>query len=118
MSEGKKVLVVEDNRVTAKIVNHMLKKLGYVVLDTVKTGKEAMDKSKKWRPDVVILDFELEDEINGIEVAEEIHSFSQIPIVFLTSHIHNEAITNSYIYVNKMAFKINDLERAMEKALG
>ena len=84
--ETKKILVVDDELDIVKVVESRLKANGYEVI-TSPDGQDGLDKAKKEKPDLIILDLMLPD-IDGSDVAVELlkHPLtSQIPIIFLTS---------------------------------
>ena len=113
MTQPIKVLVVEDNRITARIVQSMLRRLGYEVLEVVSHGEEFVKRAKELRPDVVISDVELEGDMNGIEAAKKL---PDLPIAFLTGHCGSEKL-KGFIIIDKQGFKAEDLKAAIEKAL-
>lgn len=61
-----KVLVVEDSPIMRKLITDILKNDPEIeVIDTAKTGKEAIEKAKSLKPDVITLDIEM-PEMDGI----------------------------------------------------
>lgn len=79
------ILVVEDERITAKDIKKSLEKAGYKVPATVTTGEEAIKFCEEKVPDLVLMDIKLEGEVDGIEAAETIISKFSVPIIYLTS---------------------------------
>jgi len=66
MNEKIKVLVVDDSTVMRKLISDILKNDPQIeVINTAKTGKEAIEKAKNLKPDVIILDIEM-PEMDGI----------------------------------------------------
>ena len=66
MNEKIKVLVVDDSTVMRKLISDILKNDPQIeVVDTAKTGKEAIEKAKNLKPDVITLDIEM-PEMDGI----------------------------------------------------
>lgn len=83
--EKKRILVVDDDPVTLKVVRAMLEKGGYAV-ETALSGKEALDKVKQKRPDLAILDIVM-PEMDGVEVLNRIKEIDEnIAAVMLTAH--------------------------------
>ena len=68
------ILVVEDERITAKDIKNSLEKAGYNVPAMVATGEDAIQFTDENRPDLVIMDIKLEGNIDGIDAAETIRS--------------------------------------------
>ena len=66
MNDKIKVLVVDDSTVMRKLISDILKNDPQIeVIDTAKTGKEAIEKAKNLKPDVITLDIEM-PEMDGI----------------------------------------------------
>jgi len=82
-----KVLVVEDSKVTLKVICNYLERMGIQPL-TAETGKDALDIYRREHPDIILLDGKLPD-IDGFEVAREIRGLEKkkdwTAIIFLTS---------------------------------
>ncbi|HEY9600565.1 MAG TPA: ATP-binding protein [Allocoleopsis sp.] len=87
-----KILVVEDEWITARDIKNSLEKLDYVVSEPVATGKDAIQKAIEFQPDVILMDIVLQGEIDGIEAAASIQSRYQVPIVFLTAYSDRETL--------------------------
>jgi PAS domain S-box-containing protein len=83
---GKKILVVEDEFITGADLQSKLKKMGYDVPVVVDTGRKAIQTAGEMRPDLVLMDITLKEEMTGIEAAERIGSDYNIPVIFLTAH--------------------------------
>ncbi|MGB9201855.1 response regulator [Methanobacterium sp.] len=81
-----KILVVEDERITAEDIKKSLEKAGYKVPAIVSTGEDAIKFSEKYKPDLVLMDIVLEGKIDGIEAAEIIRTKFDIPVIYLTAY--------------------------------
>ncbi|MGQ5522087.1 two-component system response regulator [Chitinimonas sp. PSY-7] len=79
------VLIVEDERIIALDLKQNLLSLGYEVCQTATTGLMAIQYAIELRPDIVLMDINLEGDMDGIEAAKQIHNEVNIPIVFLTA---------------------------------
>ncbi len=67
-----KVLIVDDSPLVRKMVTRILKKDPIIeVLDTAKDGKEALEKIKNLKPDVITLDIEMPG-FTGLDVLREL----------------------------------------------
>jgi PAS domain S-box-containing protein len=120
MITEKQILVVEDEVITAMDIQRRLKTLGYSVPATVCSGEEAIIKVKENKPDLVLMDINLNGKMDGIEAASQIHSFSDIPIIYLTAYSDEETlarakITEPYAYIIK-PFKDRELQINLEIA--
>jgi PAS domain S-box-containing protein len=105
-TSGRVILLVEDERVSAKIITRILEKHGYTVIHAA-TGEEAVLIAGSDRKiDLLLSDIELGGGIDGTAAAEEILRFRNIPALFLTSHTEPEIVGKtekiySYGYVVK-----------------
>src|SRR5659263_614295 len=97
MTEGKQILVVEDEIITAMDIQQRLKNLSYNVPVVVSTGEEAIKKVKENNPDLVLMDINLYGEMDGIEAASQIHSFSDIPVIYLTAFSDDKTLERAKI---------------------
>src|SRR5690554_7149990 len=65
-----KVLVVEDESIVSKDIQHSLKRLGYVISGASATGEKAIQLASEERPSIVLMDIMLKGDMNGIEAAD------------------------------------------------
>ena len=81
----KKVLVVDDNILNLKVANRALSDLN-IKIDEVTSGKEAIEKVKKNKYDIVLLDIMM-PEMDGVKTLEELKKLDNynIPTVALTA---------------------------------
>ncbi|MCH2223195.1 MAG: response regulator [Crocinitomicaceae bacterium] len=115
------VLVVEDESIVSKDIQHSLKKLGYNVVGASATAEKAIEMAISENPDVVLMDIMLKGKMNGIEAAEQIRLNSSIPVIFLTAYadestLSKAKITEPYGYILK-PFKEIDLHTTIEMAI-
>ena len=82
------VLVVEDERKIRELVRGYLERAGLQVLST-SSGAEALTLARQHPPDLVVLDLRLPD-VPGEDVARELRTFSQVPILMLTARSSEE----------------------------
>ncbi|MBD0309598.1 MAG: response regulator, partial [Microcoleus sp. T1-bin1] len=82
----KKILIVEDESIIAEDISDSLISLGYRITGMVYSGEEAIEAAAKCRPDLVLMDVNLQGEIDGITAAAEIRARFQIPVVYLTAY--------------------------------
>ncbi len=89
-----KTLVVEDTRISLKVVSHFLSRMGITPIPA-ETGEKAVELFLAERPDMVLLDVVLPD-IDGFEVARRIRDLEKpgdwTPILFLTSMTDDAAL--------------------------
>lgn len=80
---GKKVLVVDDEKLIVKGIRFSLEQDGMDV-DCAYDGEEALQKIKDKSYDIILLDVML-PKLNGFEVCQQVREFSSVPIVMLTA---------------------------------
>jgi PAS domain S-box-containing protein len=118
---AKTLLLVEDDSVMASAHAKLLEDNGYAVL-IAETGERAIEQIKSLSFDLVLMDIDLGDGIDGTEAARQILNLIEIPIVFLTSHSEKELVEKvrnitRYGYVIKNSGKfvlLSSIEMAFE----
>lgn len=80
---GKKVLVVDDEKLIVKGIRFSLEQDGMEV-DCAYDGEEALQYAKDKEYDIILLDVML-PKLGGFEVCQQIREFSNVPIVMLTA---------------------------------
>ncbi|MFC1946099.1 response regulator [Chloroflexota bacterium] len=79
----RKILVVDDEKRIAEILQAYLEREGYQVI-TAYDGHAALELARKQSPDLLILDLML-PEISGWDVCRELRKESAVPIIMLTA---------------------------------
>jgi CheY-like chemotaxis protein len=87
-----KILIVEDEQVTAMDIADILGNIGHEITDTVSTGEQAIKSVRKNRPDIVLMDINLKGKMDGIETAEHIRSQYRIPVIYLTAYYDEQTV--------------------------
>ncbi len=118
MDKNSRILIVEDEAITAIMICENLKISGYQVIDPVSTGEEAVKTALLEKPDVIFMDIHLAGAIDGIEAAEQINESIVIPIVFMTGYTNQDFVERTknlrpVYYLNK-PIRIKDMERIIE----
>lgn len=78
-----KILVVDDDANTARLVKLYLQRDGHTVI-VAEDGARAITAARERRPDLIVLDLML-PHINGIEVCRTLRQESDVPIIMLTA---------------------------------
>jgi len=81
-----KILIVEDEAISALDLQIMLERWGYERPQIATTGDEAIEKSEQERPDVALVDINIDGGMDGIEVAQRLRSEFGIAIIFMTGY--------------------------------
>ncbi len=83
----KRILVIEDNETNMYLIDFILRKSEYEVIEA-RTGEEGVELAIKDKPDLVIMDIQLPG-IDGLEATKRIRKTEvdgKIPIIALTSY--------------------------------
>jgi DNA-binding response OmpR family regulator len=94
MSEGKRILIIEDEIKIVEVVKSYLENSGYQVA-AVHSGKDALEIFDRLNPSLVILDLMLPD-VPGEEVCKALRKKSRVPILMLTARVDEESILNGF----------------------
>ncbi|ADL57802.1 GAF domain-containing protein [Methanothermobacter sp. KEPCO-1] len=80
-----RILLVEDEAITAMDLQRKLEFQGYDVIGIAHSGEAAVELAEKHRPDLILMDIILRGPMSGVEAAERIKDLD-IPVVFLSAH--------------------------------
>jgi two-component system response regulator NreC len=102
-----KVLIAEDHTIVRQGLYTLLKSHGnFEVIAEAKDGIEAIEKTKKLLPDIVVMDITM-PVLNGIEATRQLKKlFPEIKVVILTMHTDKDYIRQAFqagatCYLNK-----------------
>lgn len=116
-----KVLIIEDDDVTALNLKMSLQKQGYEVIALADNSVSSLNKIKVYDPEVVLIDIALENNDDGIEIARFIRDKMPRPFIFLTAHSESDMLdkakqTEPYGYIVKPFDPVN-LHTTIQMAL-
>lgn len=116
--EEYKVLVVEDELITATHIAAVLTEQGYVVPEPIIKGEDVPVLAAKEKPDVILMDINLAGKLDGVETARILTSTMNVPIIFLTSNSDEKTFEESksalpHAFLTK-PFKAEELIRTIE----
>ncbi len=117
-----KILIVEDESVTAMSMADLLDLWGYEACEPAPSGKDALRVAEAEKPSLAILDIKLRGEMSGIELAVRLRERFGIPVVFISGYADEairrqaeEAGASGYIL---KPFDLSDLKTVLEQVLG
>ncbi|MDP1784091.1 MAG: response regulator [Sulfuricurvum sp.] len=116
-----KVLIIEDDDVTALNLKMSLEKQGYEVIALADNAVSSRNKIKIYNPDIVLIDITLQNNDDGIEIARFIREKMPRPFIFLTAHSDMSMLskakqTEPYGYIVK-PFDPTNLHTTIQMAL-
>lgn len=119
MVDTRKVLIVEDELISAHNLADNLEQLGYQVTNIAKTADEAVLSAQQERPDLVLMDIHLKGKDSGIDAAVSLQPL-HIPVIYLTAFGDDATLsmasqTLPYGYLSKPA-RIEDIKSALKVA--
>ncbi|MBO4302275.1 response regulator [Methanosarcinaceae archaeon] len=118
----KKILIVEDENIVALGIKKILRNAGYLVPGIASTGFDAIDRTEKTYPDLVLMDITLKGDMNGIEAADEIIRRWNIPVIYITAYSDRHILDSAEFkepagYITK-PFDEKDLLDAISRVIG
>lgn len=119
--EKYKIIIVEDDEITALNLKLSLQKHGYNIIAVCDNAPQAQEKIEETKPDVIIIDISLQESNDGIELAKTIKQHYSIPFIYLTSYSDDDIIaeaikTEPYGYIVK-PFDPSSLHATIQMAI-
>jgi PAS domain S-box-containing protein len=116
-----RILIVEDERITAEDLRDILADLGYTVTASVSTGAEAIAQAEETKPDLALMDIRIKGSMDGAETASVLRRRFNIPVVYLTAHADSATVARAKSaeplgYITK-PFQEAELHASIEIAL-
>ena len=82
---ARRILIVEDEPIVAINLHEQLEDLGYQPVGPAASGEAAITLAGELRPDLVLMDIQLEGDLDGIAAAREIRKRFQIPSLIVSA---------------------------------
>lgn len=101
-----RIIILEDEFLISEDLRTMLEMEGYDVVAIETSGQETIRKAEKLKPDIVLIDIQLEGEIDGVEVADFLTKKMFLPIIYITAFsdenmLERVRFTEPYGYILK-----------------
>jgi PAS domain S-box-containing protein len=87
-----RILIVEDERITAEDLRDILTDLGYTVTASVSSGADAIARAEETRPDLALMDIRIKGDMDGTATARILRERFNIPVVYLTAHADSATV--------------------------
>ncbi len=99
MKERSKILIVEDELVTAASISELLEEEEYEVSGIAKDAAGALGISgaQDAAPAVVICDIHINGPVNGVDLARQLKELYQCEVVFLTAYSDTKTLQAAFI---------------------
>lgn len=106
-----KVLIVEDKMLVASSIAATLEKHGLEVAGICRSGDQALSHVDNDRPDLILMDIELDGSLDGIATAELISRHSRVPVIYLSDFTDDRTVERA-----KKTFPANYLSKPFNDA--
>lgn len=113
---AKRILIVEDEIVSAMALERMLVHMDFQVVGTITTGEDAILEARASRPDIVVMDIQLAGVMDGIDAASKIAAELAIPILFMTGYDDTETRSRA-IALKPLGFMTKPIDMKKFKAI-
>ena len=115
------IIIVEDEFIIADDLSTTLEECGYTIAGVAENVEEFLELTKERQVDLVLLDINLNQPVDGVQIAHIINTELGLPFIFVTAFTDAPTIdrvkhTNPYGYVTK-PYNDVDLMIAVELAL-
>jgi two-component sensor histidine kinase len=119
--EHTRVLIVEDELIVAFNMQQQLTRLGYDVPAVVASGADALLKIRHLRPDVVLMDVNIDGDMDGIETSVKIPENLDVAVIYVTAYsdeglVQRARQTSPYGFIVK-PFSEHDLHATIQMSL-
>ena len=95
MTKALTFLVVEDEHIISLAMGMHIRNLGHKVGASVSCGEDALAALPRVRPDLVLMDIQLEGELDGIETARLMLDQGGPPVVYATAYSDAETLARA-----------------------
>lgn len=119
--ESKRILIVEDDNIQQVIIERIVSQLGHTVIGSSSEGAKAIESALRiGAVDLILMDINLADDIDGIEAAKEISKHRDVKLVYITASKDPEKLrrareTDFVDYLEK-PLSVEVLENSFSKA--
>ena len=90
-----RILIVEDERITAEDLRDILTDLGYTVIASVASGVDAIARAEETEPDLALMDIRIKGSMDGTETARILRERFNIPVIYLTAHADSATVARA-----------------------
>ena len=105
-----KILIVEDESIVALDMKKTLENFDFEVTDMAGNYNSALNSVRINKPDLIIMDINLENSKDGIETVKKIHKISKIPVIYITAYADDNTIIRA-IETNPVSYLIKPFNR-------
>ena len=116
-----RIFIVEDEGIIALGLQDMLRSFGYDAYDYEVNGDLSLESILESKPDLLLIDINLQCRIDGIDIVGQLYRVMYIPVIYFTAYSNPETIgraaaTRPCGYLSKPIDE-NELKASIEAAL-
>jgi signal transduction histidine kinase len=86
------ILIVEDDIVAATLLKKTLVDLGHSVVGVAMEGRHAIQMAREKQPQLMMVDYQLEDDLNGADVTRKVMEEQSVAVIYVTSKSDKETL--------------------------
>lgn len=105
-----KTIIVEDEAIIRLNLKLILENINCVTVGETSNGKDAITLTRKHKPDFICMDIKLQGKLNGIETAQQICEFHEVPILFMSAYSMTE-YENLSQFKDKSIFLVKPIQK-------
>jgi DNA-binding NarL/FixJ family response regulator len=91
-----RILLGEDDLITAKSIKVFLEKKGLKIINIAESGEDLIKKALYDYPSMIITDITLKGQLDGIEAISRISEIVKVPYIFVTGFREYISVITSY----------------------
>ncbi len=103
MSTPGRILIVEDEAITAMALAVELERAGFTICGQVAVGEDVKALVESESPDLILFDIRLAGPMDGIEAARSVREGSEVPIIFVSGY-DDEALRERALEVGPLGY--------------
>ncbi len=116
-----RILATEDDTLHEEMLRITIEQLGYELIDVIYKPSSLFLKIDATKPDILLMDIDLGDDVSGIDLVKEINERYDIPVIYVTSFADSNTFqeakkTYPAAYIVK-PYTESELQRAIELAI-
>lgn len=107
------LLIVEDEVLAAIALRDALEDAGYTVMDLTSRHQEALSAVAEVKPDLALVNIQLQGRDDGIELARQLHAMGA-PVVFISGQVSRARSAQTYAIASMpKPYSVADMVRAV-----
>jgi len=116
-----RILATEDDTLHEEMLRITIEQLGYDLIDVIYKPSSLFLKIDATKPDILLMDIDLGDDVSGIDLVKEVNERYDIPVIYVTSFADSDTFqkakkTYPAAYIVK-PYTESELQRAIELAI-